>query len=127
MVFDEAHNLSSALSEIHSPRVTRDMLTQSLRQLEAYHARYTDRLSSLSHSFLIHLQTVLRALLAVLTPSRAVFFRSLWHGCTTNHMLEIAPISGVDESSFPDQSHLVVLQCGSVFSPSLLHSRSTWK
>ena len=67
MVFDEAHNLSSALSEIHSPRVTRDMLTQSLRQLEAYHARYTDRLSSLSHSFLIHLQTVLRALLAVLT------------------------------------------------------------
>lgn len=67
MVFDEAHNLSSALSEIHSPRVTRDMLTQSLRQLEAYHARYADRLSSLSHSFLIHLQTVLRALLAVLT------------------------------------------------------------
>ena len=67
VVFDEAHNLSSALSEIHSPRVTRDMLTQSLRQLEAYHARYTDRLSSLSHSFLIHLQTVLRALLAVLT------------------------------------------------------------
>ena len=67
VVFDEAHNLSSALSEIHSPRVTRDMLTQSLRQLEAYHARYADRLSSLSHSFLIHLQTVLRALLAVLT------------------------------------------------------------
>ena len=67
MVFDEALNLSSALSEIHSPRVTRDMLTQSLRQLEAYHARYADRLSSLSHSFLIHLQTVLRALLAVLT------------------------------------------------------------
>ena len=71
--------------------------------------------------------SLLNALLAVLTPSRAVFFRSLWHGCTTNHMLEIAPISGVDESSFPDQSHLVVLQCGSVFSPSLLHSRSTWK
>ena len=67
MVFDEAHNLSSALSEIHSPRVTRDMLALSLRQLEAYHARYADRLSSLSHSFLIHLQTVLRALLAVLT------------------------------------------------------------
>lgn len=67
VVFDEAHNLSSALSEIHSPRVTHDMLTQSLRQLEAYHARYADRLSSLSHSFLIHLQTVLRALLAVLT------------------------------------------------------------
>lgn len=67
MVFDEAHNLSSALSEIHSPRVTRDMLALSLRQLEAYHARYADRLSSLSHSFLIHLQTVLCALLAVLT------------------------------------------------------------
>lgn len=67
VVFDEAHNLSSALSEIHSPRVTRDMLALSLRQLEAYHARYADRLSSLSHSFLIHLQTVLRALLAVLT------------------------------------------------------------
>ena len=67
MVFDEAHNLSSALSEINSPRVTRDMLALSLRQLEAYHARYADRLSSLSHSFLIHLQTVLRALLAVLT------------------------------------------------------------
>lgn len=67
VVFDEAHNLSSALSEIHSPRVTRDMLALSLRQLEAYHASYADRLSSLSHSFLIHLQTVLRALLAVLT------------------------------------------------------------
>lgn len=71
--------------------------------------------------------SLFNALLAVLTPSRAFFFRSLWHGCTTNHMLEIAPISGVDAASFPDQSHLVVLQCGSVFPPSLFYSRSTWK
>ena len=67
VVFDEAHNLPGALGEIYSPHVTQAMLALSLQQLEAYYSRYADRLSSLSHSFLIHLQTILRALLTLLT------------------------------------------------------------
>ena len=97
MVFDEAHNLSSALSEIHSPRVTRDMLALSLRQLEAYHARYADRLSSLSHSFLIHLQTVLRALLAVLTsPPPALGRVSVLHTDAFLRLLRVEDINLFD-------------------------------
>lgn len=71
VLFDEAHNLITALSEIYSPRVTKEMLSVSLSQLCAYYKRYADRLSSLSHSFLIHLQSIVQALLQLLTTPPA--------------------------------------------------------
>lgn len=54
------------------------------------------------------------ALLIVISSSHYWFFRSIWHGCTANHLLEISPISGVNESRFSDQSQLTVLHCGMV-------------
>ena len=71
VLFDEAHNLITALSEIYSPRVTKEMLSVSLSQLRAYYERYADRLSSLSHSFLIHLQSIVQSLLQLLTTPPA--------------------------------------------------------
>ena len=67
------------------------------------------------------------ALLLVISSSRYWFFRSLWHGCTANHLLEIAPISGVNASRFSDQSQLTVLHCGMVGTAVSLHDRSTWR
>lgn len=67
------------------------------------------------------------ALLLVISSSHYWFFRSLWHGCTANHLLEIAPISGVNESRFSDQSQLTVLHCGMVGAVVSLHDRSTWR
>ena len=64
MIFDEAHNLINALNDIHSPRITISMLETSLQQLSEYYTRYSDRLASASHSFIIHLQTVMRAILS---------------------------------------------------------------
>ena len=71
--------------------------------------------------------SLLNSLLVIFTSDQPCFFRSLWHGCTTNHMLEVAPLSRVDEASLPDQSHLLVVQCGSVLFLLLFHDRSTWK
>ena len=71
VLFDEAHNLITALSEIYSPRVTKEMLSVSLSQLRAYYECYADRLSSLSHSFLIHLQSIVQSLLQLLTTPPA--------------------------------------------------------
>ena len=42
------------------------MLETSLHQLSSYYERYRDRLASPSHSFIIHLQTVIKAILALL-------------------------------------------------------------
>ena len=67
------------------------------------------------------------ALLLVISSSHYWFFRSLWHGCTANHLLEIAPISGVNESRLSDQSQLTVLHCGMVGAVVSLHDRSTWR
>ena len=71
VLFDEAHNLITALSEIYSPRVTKEMLSVSLSQLRAYYERYADRLSSLSYSFLIQLQSIVQSLLQLLTTPPA--------------------------------------------------------
>lgn len=59
----------SALNDIHSPRITIAMLETSLQQLSDYYTRYRDRLASASHSFIIHLQTVIRAILSHLQQS----------------------------------------------------------
>ena len=54
------------MNDIHSPRVTIPMLETSLQQLSRYYERYRDGLASPSHSFIIHLQTVIRAILTLL-------------------------------------------------------------
>ena len=56
----------SALSEMYSFRVTLSMLRLSKNQLDAYTRRYSNRLASSSHSFIIHLQTVLDAMIRLL-------------------------------------------------------------
>ena len=56
----------SALSELYSFRVTLSMLRLSKSQLDAYTQRYSSRLASSSHSFIIHLQTVLDAMIRLL-------------------------------------------------------------
>lgn len=56
----------SALSEMYSFRVTLSMLRLSKNQLDAYTRRYSSRLASSSHSFIIHLQTVLDAMIRLL-------------------------------------------------------------
>ena len=56
----------SALSEMYSFRVTLSMLRLSKNQLDAYTQRYASRLASSSHSFIIHLQTVLDAMIRLL-------------------------------------------------------------
>lgn len=56
----------SALSEMYSFRVTLSMLRLSKNQLDAYTRRYANRLASSSHSFIIHLQTVLDAMIRLL-------------------------------------------------------------
>ena len=56
----------SALSEMYSFRVTLSMLRLSKNQLDAYMRRYSNRLASSSHSFIIHLQTVLDAMIRLL-------------------------------------------------------------
>ena len=66
VIFDEAHNLFNTLTDIYSPRISLFMFETSLRQLSAYYVRYSDRLSSSSHSFIIHLQTVLKAFILFL-------------------------------------------------------------
>ena len=43
------------------------MIQQSLQQLEAYYQRYTDRLASQSHSYIIHLLFIFKQLLKILS------------------------------------------------------------
>ena len=66
VIFDEAHNLLNTLTDIYSPRISLSMFQTSLNQLSGYYIRYSDRLSSASHSFIIHLQTVLNAFISLL-------------------------------------------------------------
>ena len=66
VIFDEAHNLFNTLTDIYSPRISLLMFETSLNQLSAYYMRYSDRLSSSSHSFIIHLQTVLKDFISFL-------------------------------------------------------------
>ena len=66
VIFDEAHNLFNTLTDIYSPRISLLMFETSLSQLSAYYMRYSDRLSSSSHSFIIHLQTVLKEFISFL-------------------------------------------------------------
>ena len=66
VIFDEAHNLFNTLTDIYSPRISLLMFETSLNQLSAYYMRYSDRLSSSSHSFIIHLQTVLKEFISFL-------------------------------------------------------------
>lgn len=49
------------------------MLSSSHSQIDAYYQRYSDRLSSESHSFIIHLQTILKALIHLLSTKPANF------------------------------------------------------
>ena len=67
MIFDEAHNLLGALGDLFSPRITLQMLRESAEQLNQYYIRYQTRLASASHSFIIHLQTVLTSLITLLS------------------------------------------------------------
>lgn len=73
VIFDEAHNLINAISDLFSPTVTLSMLSSSHSQIDAYYQRYSDRLSSESHSFIIHLQTILKALIHLLTTKPSNF------------------------------------------------------
>ena len=73
VIFDEAHNLINAISDLFSPAVSLSMLSSSHSQIDAYYQRYSDRLSSESHSFIIHLQTILKALIHLLTTKPSNF------------------------------------------------------
>ena len=63
----------NAISDIFSPTVTNSMLKASCYQIDTYYQRYSSRLSSQSHSFIIHLQTIMNALMNLLATKPSDF------------------------------------------------------
>lgn len=50
-------------------------------------------------------------LFLLLSESHFAFARSLWHGCTNDHVTEVTPFGGSLETG----SNLTVVDCGSVW------------
>ena len=71
MIFDEGHNIVNSILDIYSPKVTRHMVEVSHNQLDHYYQRYFNRLSSQSHSVIIHLLYILKQLLSILSSPSA--------------------------------------------------------
>ena len=63
----------NTISDIFSPTITNSMLTLSRYQIDTYYQRYSTRLSSQSHSFIIHLQTIMNAFINLLATKPSDF------------------------------------------------------
>lgn len=99
VILDEGHNIINTIQDIYSPKITKAMVQQSLHQLEAYYQKYSDRLASTSHSYIIHLLFIFKQLIQTLSKEAKTCVFS------TDRFLQVLQLENVN---LFDLTHFIV-------------------